>query len=202
MADLRDAGVRYFVRSWPRSEAKGIDDLALTLSRKGGASGMNFPFVDQSESDFLREQEARDRAAHLKLVHSAAFDEAYFHTGFSTQKTEEEVETRESERPVEPANERRVETPDDRGVVENFSTQSGTTDSTTYDFGESEPEPNYDLSEYVWTTPDGGVDWKYPPPGNPELDAAIEREVARLKNLSVWASVEARMGKGGADAEG
>jgi hypothetical protein len=33
MADLRDAGARYVVRSWPRHEAKGIDDLALALSQ-------------------------------------------------------------------------------------------------------------------------------------------------------------------------
>jgi DNA primase len=33
MADLRDAGVRYVVRSWPQHEAKGIDDLALALSQ-------------------------------------------------------------------------------------------------------------------------------------------------------------------------
>jgi hypothetical protein len=32
MVDLRDAGVRYVVRSWPQSSAKGIDDLALALS--------------------------------------------------------------------------------------------------------------------------------------------------------------------------
>jgi hypothetical protein len=49
--------------------------------------------------------------------------------------------------------------------------------------------------------PDGEVDWKYPPPGNPELDAAIDREVERLKHgLNAWASVEGRMRKGGDDA--
>jgi hypothetical protein len=33
MARLRDAGVRYVVRSWPQYDAKGIDDLALALSQ-------------------------------------------------------------------------------------------------------------------------------------------------------------------------
>jgi hypothetical protein len=33
---------------------------------------MTFPFADQSESDFQHEQDAQARAAHLKLVHSAA----------------------------------------------------------------------------------------------------------------------------------
>jgi hypothetical protein len=32
MADLRDAGVRFAVRSWPSVMGKGIDDLALALS--------------------------------------------------------------------------------------------------------------------------------------------------------------------------
>jgi hypothetical protein len=36
MADLRDSGVRYVVRSWPEYPAcKGIDDLALALSLEG-----------------------------------------------------------------------------------------------------------------------------------------------------------------------
>lgn len=35
MADLDASGVRYVVRSWPRTRAKGIDDLALALSLEG-----------------------------------------------------------------------------------------------------------------------------------------------------------------------
>jgi hypothetical protein len=34
MVDLRDAGVRYVVRSWPQyPDCKGVDDLALALSQ-------------------------------------------------------------------------------------------------------------------------------------------------------------------------
>jgi hypothetical protein len=40
MADLRDVGVRYFVRSWPQyPQAKGVDDLALML-RQSACKGV------------------------------------------------------------------------------------------------------------------------------------------------------------------
>ncbi|MDT7807315.1 MAG: hypothetical protein QOJ70_1128 [Acidobacteriota bacterium] len=125
----------------------------------------------------------------------AALDEAYgFHAEISIQKKEEEQsETLGGEQPDESGFEPRMEASDDPAVVEvestqveKFSTHNDLTESTTYDFGESDAGPPFDLSEWVWVGLDGEPDYKLPPPGrfSSEADDLITQEFERLRSAS------------------
>lgn len=209
--DVREAArveadsVEGFVNRAPKHRKKATDSQMVVRELKHAAETLRKATARKPLARHVDLQELAE--LRRQLVDSlAAFDEAYgFHAGISTQNTNTDtVETRECEKPVEPADERRVETSVgevESPQVENFSTHSDLTESTTYDFDESGSEPEYDLSEYVWIE-NGEVCNKLPPPGNDELDAAIFREVERLKGGLAWAKLEGRLGKEGADATG